>query len=96
MDVRYGMIHGRFQPFHNGHLEYALAALSRCSHLIVGITNPDPSTVIEVLDSGKAKEVSGSEVRHRLMTGQDWAALVPGAVAQVLRAIKAEERLQHV
>jgi nicotinamide-nucleotide adenylyltransferase len=181
MDVRYGMIHGRFQPFHNGHLEYALAASSRCSHLIVGITNPDPSTVIEepadpqrhrlsanpftfferqwmarvalaevsadlahlsivpfpihhperwqsycpsdvvqyvrlfsdwgrekrerleaagwpveVLDRGKGKEVSGSEVRHRLMTGQDWEALVPGAVAQVLRAIKAEERLRHV
>ena len=24
----YGMIHGRFQPFHRGHLEYALAALA--------------------------------------------------------------------
>ena len=42
MRVRYGMAHGRFQPFHRGHLEYVLAALARSEHLIVGITNPDP------------------------------------------------------
>lgn len=32
---------GRFQPFHNGHLEVALAALAAGSHVFVGITNPD-------------------------------------------------------
>ena len=42
MQVRYGMTHGRFQPFHHGHLEYVLAALARSDHLIIGITNPDP------------------------------------------------------
>lgn len=42
MRVRYGMVHGRFQPFHHGHLEYVLAALARSDHLIIGITNPDP------------------------------------------------------
>jgi nicotinamide-nucleotide adenylyltransferase len=42
-----GMIHGRFQPFHNGHLDYLKAALSRCDRLIVGITNPEPATIIE-------------------------------------------------
>lgn len=51
MATAQGMIHGRFQPFHHGHLEYALAALDRCDHLIVGITNPDPSAiVIEAMD----------------------------------------------
>lgn len=40
-----GMVHGRFQPFHNGHLEYALGAARRCRHLVVGITNPDPTHV---------------------------------------------------
>lgn len=37
-----GCIHGRFQPFHNGHMEYALRAVEKCEHLFVGITNPDP------------------------------------------------------
>jgi nicotinamide mononucleotide adenylyltransferase len=37
-----GVIHGRFQVFHNDHLRYVLAGKSRCRHLIVGITNPDP------------------------------------------------------
>lgn len=34
-------IHGRFQPFHLGHLTYALLAKQRCQHLVIGITNPD-------------------------------------------------------
>ncbi len=40
-----GMIHGRFQPFHNGHLEYMRGAAERCDELFVGITNPDPARV---------------------------------------------------
>ena len=36
-----GMIHGRFQPFHLGHLEYLRGAASRCEEVFVGITNPD-------------------------------------------------------
>lgn len=34
-------VHGRFQPFHNEHLEYVLAAKSRCRFLWIGITKPD-------------------------------------------------------
>jgi nicotinamide-nucleotide adenylyltransferase len=37
-----GVIHGRFQVIHNDHLKYILAGKSRCRHLVVGITNPDP------------------------------------------------------
>jgi cytidyltransferase-like protein len=39
------MIHGRFQPFHNGHLEYLRGAAHRCDEVFVGITNPDPSRI---------------------------------------------------
>ena len=39
------MIHGRFQPFHNGHLEYLRGAAAHSDELWVGITNPDPSHV---------------------------------------------------
>ncbi len=41
----WGCVHGRFQPFHRGHLEYALLAKERCRHLLVGITNPDPTWI---------------------------------------------------
>jgi nicotinamide-nucleotide adenylyltransferase len=41
------MIHGRFQPFHNGHLEYLRGAAARSSHVFVGITNPDPKRIKE-------------------------------------------------
>jgi nicotinamide-nucleotide adenylyltransferase len=43
--MRRGMIHGRFQPFHRGHLEYMRGAAERCDELWVGITNPDPARV---------------------------------------------------
>jgi len=39
------MIHGRFQPFHLGHLEYLKGAAARCDELFVGITNPDPERI---------------------------------------------------
>ena len=44
-EIRYeiGVIHGRFQLLHNDHLKYLLAGKELCDHLIVGITNPDPS-----------------------------------------------------
>ena len=41
------MIHGRFQPFHNDHLDYLKKALARCQRLIVGITNADPFEIEE-------------------------------------------------
>jgi nicotinamide-nucleotide adenylyltransferase len=43
--MRRGMIHGRFQPFHNGHLEYLRGAASSSDELWIGITNPDPARV---------------------------------------------------
>jgi len=42
-----GVIHGRFQPLHNDHMTYLLAGKSRCNHIIVGITNPDPLLTAE-------------------------------------------------
>ena len=41
------VIHGRFQVLHNDHLKYLLAGKARCKHLVVGITNPDPSRIRE-------------------------------------------------
>ena len=43
--MRRGMIHGRFQPFHNGHLEYLRGAAERSDEVWIGITNPDPARV---------------------------------------------------
>jgi cytidyltransferase-like protein len=42
-----GMIHGRFQPFHNGHLDYLRGAAGRSDVVFVGITNPDPQRIRE-------------------------------------------------
>lgn len=34
----FGSIHGRFQPFHNAHLAYAIAALRHVERLYIGLT----------------------------------------------------------
>src|SRR2546421_3496423 len=49
------MIHGRFQPFHNGHLEYLRGAAARSDEVFVGITNPD---------SRRVKEEPSDPLRH--------------------------------
>ncbi len=38
-----GIANGRFQILHMGHMEYLLACKERCGHLIIGITDPDPT-----------------------------------------------------
>lgn len=38
-----GVIHGRFQMLHIGHMEYLLAGKERCNYLLIGIANPDIS-----------------------------------------------------
>ena len=166
----WGCVHGRFQPFHREHLEYALAARERCKRLLVGVTNPDPTRVapevsnahrhearanpftyferalmvrdsllgeglkarefaivpfpiqepgscryyvpegavhfmrvysgweeekvrrlrahgftVEILDSGKEKAVSGTEVRSRLRSGLPWEHLVPAATIPIVQ-----------
>jgi nicotinamide-nucleotide adenylyltransferase len=41
------MIHGRFQPFHNGHLDYLRGTAAQSDEVFVGITNPDPQRIKE-------------------------------------------------
>ncbi|MEH1164122.1 adenylyltransferase/cytidyltransferase family protein [Micromonospora sp. CPCC 205539] len=38
---QFGLVLGRFQPVHLGHVEYLRAAKQRCTRLVIGITNPD-------------------------------------------------------
>lgn len=47
MQYRYGMILGRFQPFHLEHLRYFRLTWEQSEKVIVGITNPDPTTILE-------------------------------------------------
>lgn len=41
--MKYGIVLGRFQPLHQGHIEYLSAAKAQCERLFIGITNPDSS-----------------------------------------------------
>ena len=41
--VDIGLVHGRFQGLHHGHMEYILSAKKNCKHLLVGICNADPA-----------------------------------------------------
>ena len=50
-----GSVHGRFQPFHNGHLEYVLAAQKQCGFLWIGITKFDIDTT-ELSPLGRTRE----------------------------------------
>jgi len=42
-----GVVHGRFQPFHNDHLAYVIECFKKVDFLYIGITNPDPHYIKE-------------------------------------------------
>ncbi|MDR2410889.1 MAG: viperin family antiviral radical SAM protein [Bacteroidales bacterium] len=42
-----GIIHGRFQCLHYGHIEYLLSGFARCKHLVIGITHCYPTMTAE-------------------------------------------------
>ena len=57
--VELGFIHGRFQLFHNDHLNYARLAKAQCRKLIVGITSPENATLIrEEVDPHRSEAAS--------------------------------------
>lgn len=59
LSQKVGVIHGRFQILHYGHLEYLLEGKKRCDFLYIGITNPDPSlTKAEETNSSRSLEIS--------------------------------------
>jgi nicotinamide-nucleotide adenylyltransferase len=43
---------------------------------------------VVVLDEGVEKEISGTDVRAALRSGGEWEALVPPAVARVIRSLE--------
>lgn len=54
-----GVIHGRFQILHNDHMRYLLAGLEKCEHLVIGITNPDPTHIkFETSDPKRSEKLA--------------------------------------
>lgn len=76
----YGLVLGRFQPLHIGHMEYLEGAKRQCERLVVGITNPDISTLIkEQADANRSKQESNPfsyvlryEMIDRSLREADW------------------------
>lgn len=50
----HGLVSGRFQPFHNDHLSYALESLELSRFVTVGVTQPDISHLISTGPSHRA------------------------------------------
>lgn len=73
MRYKYGMILGRFQPFHLEHLRYFRLVWEEAEQVIVGITNPDPSTILsdESSDHRHLPEENPLTLIERLMMIQD-------------------------
>jgi cytidyltransferase-like protein len=75
--ARVGVIHGRFQPLHVGHLEYLLAGKARCDLLVVGITNPDPSLTVR-----EESDLARGEAAANPCTFYERLVMVEGALAE--------------
>ncbi len=72
-----GVVHGRFQPIHLGHMEYILAAKARCDYLIVGITNPDPT-----LTADHQSNLARSSTKSNPFTYYERFLMIKGALLE--------------
>lgn len=74
-----GVVCGRFQIFHNEHLQYVMAAKEKCKHLIVGITSPDPSvSPVEKADVSRSSDVANPCTYYERMKMIEAALLEQG------------------
>ena len=81
------MIHGRFQPFHAGHMQYLLDALALGPKvLIVGVTNPGGRGVAHASDDHRhlSKSNPYSYVDRALMVDRSARTTVEGLGATLL------------
>ena len=72
-----GVIHGRFQMLHKGHMEYLMAGKKRCDRLVIGISNPD-ATVTEF----SAANPHRSQVRSNPLTYYERFQMIRGAMLE--------------
>jgi nicotinamide-nucleotide adenylyltransferase len=63
-EIACGVIHGRFQVLHNDHLVYLLAGKARCGHLVVGITNPDPTLTSEEVEDPQRSDPAANPLTY--------------------------------
>jgi cytidyltransferase-like protein len=75
--AKQGVIHGRFQGLHFGHIEYLLAGKERCDFLFIGITNPDPSLTQE-----NSKDLKRSEMIANPFTYYERALMIRDAMIE--------------
>ena len=70
-DNRPGLVVGRFQPLHFGHMEYIDAALRKSTRLYIGITHPDKAKFFyHEADTHRSQPQANPfdyEARHRMV-----------------------------
>jgi nicotinamide mononucleotide adenylyltransferase len=77
-----GVIHGRFQILHNDHLAYLLAGKARCRHLVVGITNPDPTLTRDDSADSQRSRLSANPLTYFERYAMVGAVLVEAGVSR--------------
>jgi cytidyltransferase-like protein len=98
--MKIGVIHGRFQPLHIGHMEYLLAGRARCDLLVVGITNPDPWQVkLETTNAQRSEPAANPCTYYERYLMVEGALLDSGVPHGAFRIVpfphSFPERLQH-
>ncbi len=80
--ISVGVVHGRFQPPHNGHIRYILAALGRAEHVLVGICTPEACTEAEAARTGYPGAPHLNPFTHAERAGMIAAALEEAGIAR--------------
>lgn len=76
MTTPIGCVHGRFQPFHNGHLEYVRGAKKLCDFLWIGLTQYDIKNLQQSQEAAHRQAYSNNPFTYWQRVEMIQAALV--------------------
>ena len=77
--LKVASVHGRFQPFHNGHLRYVLAAKGKCEFLWIGITQINIRSLLSSNIGGEHRY----DPCHNPMTYYERVLMITDALTEV-------------
>lgn len=77
-----GVVHGRFQPPHSGHVRYLIAAFARAEHVIIGIATPRICSEEEAAQTGYPCTAALNPFSYDERMGMIQAALDEAGIAR--------------
>ncbi len=98
-NLKRGLMVGRFQPFHKGHLCLVGQIFEDCDEVVIAIGSAQINySFTEILKPrfSRRKEYNGTNIRKLMSRSHRWKKLVPDSVAGIIEQIDGVTRIRFL